>query len=136
MNPETSGTSKDVETIAIIDDDAGVRASLLRLLSAMGYHTELYDSAEAFLAKADRCKAVCLIIDVDLGNISGLDLAQHSAVVALDRPIILHSARQDSELRQRAFAAGCTAFLCKPYSPSSLLAALVRAIERRPTPFE
>src|SRR5687767_11293569 len=93
------------ETIAIIDDDAGVRTGLMRLLSSMGYHTELYDSAEAFIANVERCQAGCLIIDEDLGNMSGLDLVQHSTVVALRRPVILHSASNNPQLRYQAFAA-------------------------------
>jgi FixJ family two-component response regulator len=136
MNSENTSATSDAETIAIIDDDPGVRASLLRLLSSMGYHTEPYDSAEVFLANVDRCKAGCLIIDVDLGDISGLDLARHPAITALKRPIIFHSARGDAELRRQAFALGCAAFLCKPYAAGELLAALVRAIEQRPTPYE
>jgi FixJ family two-component response regulator len=136
MNSENTSAANDAETIAIIDDDAGVRASLLRLLSSMGYHTELYDSAEAFLANVDRCKAGCLIIDVELGAVSGLDLAQDPVIMALKRTIIFHSARADAELRRQAFALGCAAFLCKPYAAGELLAALVRAIEQRPTPYE
>jgi two-component system, LuxR family, response regulator FixJ len=124
------------ETIAIIDDDAAVRTSLMRLLSSMGYHTELYDSAEAFIASAGRSQAGCLIIDEDLGIMSGLDLVQHSSVVALRRPIILHSASNNPELRYQAFAAGCAAFLCKPYEFTELLEALVRAAERCPGSFK
>lgn len=128
--------TNDSETIAIIEDDAGVRASLVRLLSALGYHTESYDSAEAFLENLDHCNASCLIIDVHLGSMSGLDLARHPAVVALKRPIILNSARDDAELRKQAIATGCSAFLCKPFTATELLGALVRAAERRPTPHE
>jgi FixJ family two-component response regulator len=124
------------ETIAIIDDDAGVRIGLMRLLSSMGYHTELYDSAEAFIANVERSQAGCLIIDENLGTMSGLDLVQHSAVVALRRPIILHSACNNPELRYRAFAAGCAAFLCKPYAFTELLEALIRAAERCPRPLK
>src|SRR5215203_1751287 len=114
----------DAEVIAIIEDDPGMRASLVRLLSSMGYHTELYDSAEAFLASVDSCKAGCLIIDVDLVAMSGMELARHPAVVALKRPIILQSARDGAELRKQAFALGCAAVLCKPYAATELLSAL------------
>lgn len=128
MSSENADAAGDAEIIAIIDDDPGVRTSLLRLLSSMGYHTELYHSAEAFLANVNRCRAGCLVIDVDLGATSGLELAQHPAIVALNRPIIFHSARPDEGLRNRAFAMGCAAFLCKPYAAAELLAALIRAI--------
>jgi FixJ family two-component response regulator len=136
MNSASSSMTKESETIAIIEDDAGVRASLVRLLSALGYHTELYDSAEEFLGNLDQCKADCFIIDVHLGGMSGLDLAQHPTVVALKRPIILNSASDDVELRKQAIAAGCAAFLCKPFTATELLGALVRAAERRPTPYD
>jgi FixJ family two-component response regulator len=136
MNSNSGRTSSVTETIAIIDDHPAVRSALLRLLSAMGYHAELYASSEAFLANIDRCKACCLIIDVDLGMTSGMDLVRHPAVIALRRVIIMHSARDHAALRAQAFALGCAAFLCKPYDASELLAALVKAIEPRPTPYE
>jgi FixJ family two-component response regulator len=117
----------DFATIAIIEDDSAMRTSLVRLLNAMGYEVEQYDSPEAFLANVERCKASCLIIDVHLAGMSGLELARHPAVVALKRPIILNSARDDPAVREQAAAAGCCAFLTKPYTATELLAALVRA---------
>jgi FixJ family two-component response regulator len=120
----------DSRTIAIIEDDAPMRASLVRVLSAMGYRIEQYDSPETFLTNLDRCQAACLIIDVHLGTMSGLDLARHPAVVALERPMILNSACDDEEIRKQAAAAGCCAFLTKPYTANELLAALLRAAEQ------
>lgn len=126
----------DSETIAIIEDDGEMRTSLVRLLRAMGYHVEQYCSPEAFLINVDRCKATCLIIDVNLGSMCGLDLARHPAVVALKRPIILNSACDDAEVRKQAMATGCCAFLSKPYTAAELLAALVSAAERSPDSYE
>lgn len=136
MDPNSGSGPNDTETIAIIDDDPAIRSSLLRLLSAMGYHTELYGCPRTFLENIDRCRASCLIIDVDLGTMSGLDLVRHLAVIAVKRPIIMHSARDHAVVRKQAFALGCAAFLCKPYDAADLLAALVRAVEPRPTPYE
>jgi len=132
MSLATQIMTADPETIAIIDDDPCIRASLVRVLSAMGYQTEQYDSKEAFLANIDHCEACCLIVDVHLGNASGLDLVRHPAVVALKRPIILNSACDDPDLVSHALAAGCCAFLHKPYTATSLLGALIRATERYP----
>jgi FixJ family two-component response regulator len=120
----------DSRTIAIIEDDASMRAALVRLLSAMGYSIEQYDSSEIFLANVERCKAACLIIDVHLGDLSGLDLARHPAVVALGRPVILNSATADAAVRQQAAAVGCCAFLTKPFTANELLDALLRAAAR------
>jgi FixJ family two-component response regulator len=125
MKPASSNMTTDSTTIAIIEDDASMRASLVRVLNVMGYDTEQYDSAEQFLSNADRCKAICLIIDVHLGTMSGLDLAQHPAVVALERPVILSSASEDGEIRKRATATGRCAFLSKPFTATELLAVLV-----------
>src|SRR5262245_19486459 len=105
----------DSRTIAIIEDDAATRAALVRLLSAMGYSTEQYDSSGTFLANVERCKAACLIVDVYLRDISGLELARHPAVVALARPVILSSTSPDPRIRKQATAAGCCAFLTKPF---------------------
>jgi FixJ family two-component response regulator len=128
FEPSSSMTT-DSATIAIIEDDAAMRTSLVRLLSAMGYDVERYDSPEAFLANVDRCKAACLIIDLHLGSMSGLDLARHPSVAALKRPVILNSACDDAAVREQAAAAGCCAFLSKPYTATELLAALGRAAE-------
>ena len=132
MNLAIDIMTADPETIAIIDNDPGIRKSLVRILSAMGYQTEQYDSPEALLASVDRSQACCLIVDVDLGSMSGLDLVRHPTVVALKRPIILNSAGDDPDLVSRALAAGCCAFLHKPYTATSLLGALIRATERYP----
>jgi FixJ family two-component response regulator len=136
MNVASGCAGTEPETIAIIEDDASTRAALARLLSAMGYDSELYDSPEAFLSNIDRSTASCLIVDVNLGNMSGLDLVRHPAVIALKRPIILNSGGDDAEIRRVAIATGCVAFLRKPYTATELLDALVRAAERRPTPFD
>src|ERR1044072_5209539 len=125
-HPANCSMTTDSKTIAIIEDDAEMRTSLVRLLSTMGYHVEQYDSPEVFLTNLDRCRAGCLIIDLHLGSGSGLELAQHPAVVALNRPVILNSACDDAEIRKQA-AASCCAFLTKPFTANELLAALVRA---------
>jgi len=114
----------DLRTIAIIEDNAPMRAALVRLLSAMGYSIEQYDSSEQFLANAARCRAACLIIDVYLPDASGLDLARHPAFLALERPFILSSASLDPRIRKQATAAGCCAFLTKPFGVNELLSAL------------
>jgi FixJ family two-component response regulator len=121
----------DSTTIAIIEDDASMRNSLVRLLSTMGYDIEQYGSAEQFLSNVRRCKAACLIIDVHLGTMSGVELALHPAVIALERPVILSSASEDAEVRKRATATGC-AFLSKPFTANELLAVLVSSAGRFP----
>ena len=136
MKPASSSMTTDSTTIAIIDDDASMRASLVRLLRAMGYDTDQYDSAEQFLSNVDRCKCVCLIIDVHLGTMSGFDLAQHPAVIALERPVILSSASEDAEVRKRATATGRWAFLSKPFTADELLAVLVSTTGRSSTSCE
>ena len=71
--------SKLPNTIAVIDDDRELREAIATLLSASGYNTEAFASAEAFLLCASTCRAICLLVDIQLGNITGVELARQLA---------------------------------------------------------
>jgi FixJ family two-component response regulator len=127
MRPHSdhSLTSKKRKVIAVIDDDVGVLSALSRLLLALGYEPEIYASARAFLDSAITSEATCIMVDIQLGESSGIDLAQHLIDAGLTTPIILMSA-EDSELfRRRATEIGCVAFLRKPFSAEPLIEALI-----------
>src|SRR5262245_65828866 len=85
------------------------------MLSSWGYLTELYASAEEFLIAAATSEAACVVIDIDLGDISGVDLAIRLSVMGFKLPIIFITESQDEQHRQRAMDFGCTAFLIKPF---------------------
>jgi FixJ family two-component response regulator len=115
------------KTVAVIEDDPFMRASMVRLLSALGYGTEAFDSAEAFLNTAARSEVVCLVADIQLGGLSGIDLAHQLKVDGFAFPIIFMTALDDERIRSRALASGCVALLRKPFSAQLLSHALVKA---------
>jgi FixJ family two-component response regulator len=115
--------------IAVIDDDPGMRASIAGLLSAYEYTVKTFDSAETFLACASTCRAICLVIDIQLGGISGVELARQLAADGHKFPIIFMTARGDASIERQAIAAGGIAFLCKPFPVTTLVDAIQKAIE-------
>jgi CheY-like chemotaxis protein len=115
--------------IAVVDDDAGIRQSLERLLNLVGYSVRTFASAEEFLVSMKSCPTHCLVVDVHLGGISGLDLASHPAVAEARIPLIFISGAVEDRIRKRATAAGCIAMLRKPFKPIELLDAIFRATQ-------
>jgi len=96
---------------------------------ASRYDTELYASAKAFRKAAAQSKAVCLIIDVDLGASCGIELARQLAEQGFTVPIIYVTGRDDESAKRRAEEAGCVAFMRKPFPAAELIAALTKAIK-------
>ena len=117
------------EPIAVVDDDPRVLKSLANLLSAHGYRTELFASAEDFLIRAPGSKAACLVTDVGLNGMSGLDLAGHPEVTARGLPVIFISGSEDDGVRAQAAALGAVAYLRKPFRAGELLSALSLATQ-------
>jgi FixJ family two-component response regulator len=115
--------------ISIVDDNPWVLKSVDRLLRAAGYDTELFSSGEAFLDRATSSAARCLLIDIDLGTMSGIDLARHLATRGFVLPVIFMSGRFDHE--PAALAAGCVAFLRKPFPANLLLEAVEKSFQVR-----
>jgi FixJ family two-component response regulator len=101
-----------------------------RLLSAFGYDTELYASAKEFLDAAMTTEAICLIVDVELGESCGIAFAQHLANAGFTMPIIFMTADDNESVRRRAMEIGCVAFLPKPFSADVLIEALVNISPR------
>jgi FixJ family two-component response regulator len=95
-----------------------------RLLSILGYHTELYASAKEFLDAAMTSEAICLILDIELGEGSGIDLAQELAIAGFKIPIIFMTASTTELVQKRAREIGCIAVLIKPFPPDALIEAL------------
>ena len=115
--------------IAVIDDDAGVRQSLERLLNLVGYTVRTYASSGEFLDALAKEPAHCVVIDINLGTSSGLDLAEHPAVSGAKIPLIFISGALEDRVRSRANAVGCIALLSKPFKPVELLDAIFRATQ-------
>jgi len=113
-------------TIAAIDDDSQILESLRRLLRVRGYTAELFSSGEEFLSVVPGIDVGCLLLDVHLGGMTGLELAGHPTVTALKIPIIFLSASTDEALRQEALALGAIAWLRKPVKAAQLLEVLAK----------
>jgi FixJ family two-component response regulator len=116
--------------VAVIDDDEVLREALAGLLAAHEYEVELYDSAEEFLGAVADSRANCLLVDIYLGGICGIELGRGLMKAGFRFPIIFMTASSDESLRWRAMQAGCVAFLTKPFAPPALVEAL-SAAERR-----
>lgn len=119
-----SGSQK---IVAVVDDDPEMRCALATLLDAAGYRAETYDSAETFLICASTCKAFCLVIDVDLGDITGVELAHQLSADGLKWPIIFMTGFDDPAIRSQASALDPIAFLRKPFQADDLINALKKA---------
>lgn len=116
--------------VAVIDDDDVLREALAGLLTASEYEVELYDSAEEFLSSVADTKANCLLVDVHLDGICGIELGRGLATAGFRFPIIYMTGSPDEALRARAMQAGCVAFLTKPFTPPALTEALSAAKRR------
>ena len=121
--------SNSQKTVAVVDDDPEMRASLATLLGAVGYRAETYDSAETFLICASTCKACCLVIDINLGDITGVELAHQLCADGRKWPIIFMSGLTDAAIRNQASAVDPIAFLQKPFRADDLIDAIKKAIQ-------
>jgi len=115
--------------IAIVDDDEWVLKSLARLVKSAGFQVETFISAENFLEVGRSSKTRCVILDIGLPGMSGLDLQRHLAAKNFPVPIIFVSAHDENENRMQALAGGAIAFLSKPVNDKELLAALDSAVK-------
>jgi FixJ family two-component response regulator len=116
------------DIIAVIDDDLGMRDALESMLAGFGYCTELYASAEEFIRAAITTEASCLVVDVQLGDISGVELSRHLASIGLNFPVIFITGSLDETLRRQAIDLGGIAYLHKPFPADQLIDAITKAI--------
>jgi FixJ family two-component response regulator len=107
--------------VAVIEDDAIFRAALGRLLRVGGFEPALFDSAETFIASQPTREWLCLIVDVHLTGMSGIDLQRTLRSEGSEVPIIITTGDRADAIRERAEQAGCAAFLLKPFSADTLL---------------
>ena len=114
-------------SIAIVDDDESVCRSLGRLLRATGIQSVAYPSAEAFLEDALQAPFDCLVLDVQLCGISGIELQQQLAASGERTPVIFITGHDAPEAREQALAAGCTGYFRKTDSGAEVIEAIRRA---------
>lgn len=113
-----------IRTIAIVDDNPSMLQSLRRLLSAHGFRVQIFASAESFLDSITRFEADCLLLDIHLGAISGIDLQRRLISTGTDLPVIFMTAIDSEAARQEAFEVGCIAYLKKPFLAKLLVDAI------------
>lgn len=112
----------------MVDDDASLRRSVVRLLNAYGLPAIEYGSAEAFLGRDPTIPIDCLVLDIDLGGMSGIELQQKLKEAGSKLPVIFITALEDPRLKIRAEQAGCFAYLRKPFAGSALVDAVKKVI--------
>jgi RNA polymerase sigma factor (sigma-70 family) len=116
--------------VFVVDDDPSVRASLKFLLSTVGLHVESFESADSFLHKNPPSVPSCLVLDVRLPGLSGLDFQRELAARKINIPIVFLTGHGDIPMSVRAMKAGAVEFLTKPFRDQDLLDAVRIALER------
>ena len=119
-----------LSAIAVIDDDASVRTATDNLLSAHGYLVNTFASAEEFLQSARLSDSACVIADVQMSAMSGLDLLTHMRTQGYAAPFIFITAFPEESVRARALKAGAICFLAKPFAGPRLIKCLEAALNQ------
>jgi FixJ family two-component response regulator len=126
----TAARSPTTPVVFVVDDDVSIRESLEPLISFAGWRVETFASAEEFLARPPVDCASCLVLDVSLPDLSGLELQEHVARYRTDMPIIFITGHGDIPMTVQAMKAGAVEFLTKPFGGDVLLSAIRNALER------
>ncbi|HXQ72784.1 MAG TPA: response regulator [Pyrinomonadaceae bacterium] len=119
-----------VPLISIVDDDESVRDALKSLIDSMGFHAEVFASGEAFLNSPEISQTDCLIADVRMPGMSGLQLQDRLNATNSSIPIIFISAHDDGDARARGLRAGAVDFLKKPFSEDALVRAISTCLDK------
>jgi FixJ family two-component response regulator len=117
-----------MDVIAVVDDEESVRRSVANFLRSVGLAVETFTSAEDFLSSVERARTRCMVLDLQMGGTSGLDLMRHLAAAGQRVPAVILTAHGDEEMRRRCLAAGAVAFLDKPFHADALLDAVQLAL--------
>jgi FixJ family two-component response regulator len=113
--------------IAVVDDDASMLTSIERLLGAYGFATKVFASAEEFLDLESMADVDCLLLDINLSGMSGIELARRLTASGCKLPVIFMTAFNDEDTRATAQQAGCIAYLHKPFVANLLIGAIEMA---------
>jgi len=113
--------------IAIVDDDQSILKALTRLLRTCALSARSFGSAQTFIAALSDGLPECLIVDLQMPDMGGLELIQHLTRIGIEIPTIVITAHGDPEMRERCESAGAIAFLSKPLQDTSLFAAIEAA---------
>jgi FixJ family two-component response regulator len=122
-------TNVTTKLVAIVDDDDSMRGALQGMLKAVGYPAQAFASAEEFLKSGRQHQTSCLITDIRMPGMSGLDLQAHLNAERCKIPIIFITAHGDAKMRIQALRAGAVEFLSKPFDEEVLLESVRAALE-------
>src|SRR5262245_29173499 len=122
--------SKATPIVFVVDDDVSVRESLELLIGSEGWQVEIFASADEFLSRPRPLVPSCLILDLSLPGLSGLDLQTRIASERTDMPIIFITGHGDIRSTVQAMKAGAVEFLTKPFTDDALINAVRQALER------
>lgn len=125
---------KALPRVAVVDDDMSVRKALARLLAASSFDIATYGSAREFLVSLETHPPECLILDLNMPEITGLALQRYLCDAGIKIPTIVITAYNEPGVRERCQSAGASAFLLKPISASTLIAAINSATKIAPHP--
>jgi FixJ family two-component response regulator len=114
--------------ISIVDDDESVRRTTTLLIESFGFRAAAFESAETFLRSGHLHDTSCLIVDVQMPGMNGLQLQSHLAAAGCGIPIIFMTAYDSKDSRERAIQAGAVGFLAKPFSDQQLLQTIRAAL--------
>ena len=117
--------------VFVVDDDAGILKGLKRLLKQHGYGSALFDSAEAFESCDDFEGAICVVLDIQLNGVSGIELRYRLIDAGISLPVIYITANDSDAIRAAAVESGCIAYLTKPFSAKSLIEPIARVAAER-----
>ena len=116
------------KAVFVVDDDPGTLRGLKRLLREHGYDSVLFQSAEAFQNHGDFEQALCVILDINLNDASGIEVRHRLKAAGISVPVIYITANDSHAVRMAAMESGCTAFLTKPFSAKSLIDPIEKAL--------
>jgi FixJ family two-component response regulator len=119
--------------IAVVDDDKSIRNATQDLLNAAGFSTFTFEHAKAFLGSSVRASVACLVADMRMPGMSGLELHEHLATSGTGIPTVIITAHPARRLRERAREAGISCVLTKPFTPEELLECVRKALARSQT---
>ena len=126
MSPEVT-----TNLISVVDDDESVRRSTRLLVESFGYRAAVFESAEGFLRFGQLRDTSCLVLDVQMPGMDGLELQTQLAAEGCGIPVIFITAHDDQESRRRALRSGAVAFLGKPFTDQQLLQAISFSLAAR-----
>ncbi len=114
--------------ISIIDDDESLRMALVGLVRSLGYRSQGFGSAEEYLGNGDLGGSACLITDIQMPGMTGIDLKKLLAARGLGMPVIMITARTEPGLREKALASGAVCLLHKPFEADALITCIEEAL--------